>query len=176
MAGRPQQPERLPGRPTLHGAYQRPTRSRRVRRARRRYVAWLAEDGEPTTREQLLMGPTADAMIRFSELNAHIDEQGGLIDAQGQPLGAAKIYISLLNCIRRNLETLGLRPEKSDKLPDLGSYLEQHGDEPDTDSTENGNDSATTALQNDADAETDTEAAVDQGGDESGTQEPGGAA
>ena len=33
--------------------------------------------------------------------------------------------MSLINCVRRNLEALGLRPERADKVPSLSDYLEQ---------------------------------------------------
>ena len=122
MSGRAQPPERLPGRPTMHGAYSRPTRSRRVRRARRRFVALLVDGHpEPSTREQLLISATADAMVRLTEANAFLDRTG-LVGDGGQVAPVSKVYISLLNLVRRNIEALGLHPsavpEKS-----LSEYL-----------------------------------------------------
>lgn len=122
---KPHSPETITGAPVVHGAYARPTRSRRVRKHRRRFLGFLLE-GYPTPapREQLLISTTADLMVRINEANAWID-QHGLVDNAGQPAPVIKTYVALLNAFRRNLEVLGMVPPTEPPVS-LTDYLEAH--------------------------------------------------
>lgn len=126
---KPHSPETFIGPPVLHGAYARPTRSRRVRKHRRRFLGFLLEGyPAPSPREQLLVSTTADLMVRINEANAWIDGHG-LVDAAGEPAPVLKTYVALLNAFRRNLEVLGIASPAASPLS-LQEYLAQREKQP----------------------------------------------
>jgi hypothetical protein len=122
---------RPPGRPPKHGAralaraIEGNKLDRRSRPAKQRQLAanLLAEDagGSPylNNREVALIWSTASVWVL---LNLRLD---ALLAGDGkEDHGSQKWMVALLNSFRRNLEVLGLKPERvEDRIPTLEQYL-----------------------------------------------------
>jgi hypothetical protein len=90
----------------------------------------LADDagGWPnlSNRESVLVQRTASLILLCETIEHHVFSQQSPFTDSGVLLAVlAKNYIAYSNTVRLNLVALGLKPDKTPKLPSLAEYLQQ---------------------------------------------------
>ena len=82
-----------------------------------------------TNRELVLVDRTAALLVIVGTLEGYVFSQKSLIQGDGELLPVLKSYLSYQNTLRLNLESMGLRPARPDKTPNLAAYIAEKGQE-----------------------------------------------
>lgn len=132
MSGQRKDYRRPPGRPFKSGSRALARFVREQRLDRRTWLSHFVEQTETmladdaggaeqlTNRETLMVNVAATLWTEY-QLMVWQRQQGIL---RGQPDHESdKYFLAHVNALRRTLETLGLKPDRADKLPSLSEYI-----------------------------------------------------